>query len=49
MEIFKAILSIDRTIIKNKGVKNCTVPYTCSQNVIQKSRFLESNPDTLHC
>ena len=48
-KLFKATLSIDGTIIRNKCVKNYTVPQTCNQNVIQKSKFIENNPNMLHC
>ena len=43
METFKATLSIDGTIIR----KNFTMPENCNQNVIQKSKFLQKNPNTL--
>ena len=46
---FKSALSIDGTIIRNKWVKDYTVSPTCNENEIQKPKFLESNPSTLHC
>ena len=45
-KFFKAVLSIDGTIIRSKWVKHEIVSYTCNKSETQKPKFLAEN--TVH-